>query len=440
MPRTSSAFHRPVAATAAAGVVAALSMLGAPAASAAVPDDCAGHTLDASTNTASDIQDMLDAAEPLICLRGTFVLGGPLALTSPVYIYGLDAAVLDGNGNRMIDGESAGASAVITIDGIRMTNGFQGESGIAIRAYSISVLNSTIDHMNGNGGAIDPSSDLYVENSLFEDNYANVGAAITFANAEVTVVDSTFRSNSARDIGGAIFGKGVLTVTGSTFEDNTAGYYGAAVHNYEGETTVTNSTFVDTSGDQYSTVFLNSGSISQSTFVNSTDTLAVLTDVGGGASLRGNIFASSTSTPRLSADSVFVDQGGNIFSSSQASETGFVSGGSSLFDRTPAAVFGSNVLADNGGPTFTIALAAGSPALRAVPAAASTVTTDQRGNPRFAPNDAGAVQVSPALPAPELAATGVAAGPLAAVAAALLTAAGLAFGVTRRRARGSAAE
>lgn len=440
MPRTTSAFHRPVAATAAAGVVAALSMLGAPAASAAVPDDCVGHTLDASTDSASDIQGMLDAAEPLICLRGTFVLGGPLSLTSPVYIYGLDSAVLDGDGRRMIDGESAGANAVITIDGLRMTNGFDGQSGIAIRAYSISVLNSTIDHMNGNGGAIDASSDLYVENSLFEDNYANAGAAISFFESTVTVVDSTFRSNSARDIGGAIFGKGVLTVTGSTFEDNTSGYYGGAVHNYEGETTVTNSTFVDTVGDQYSTVFLNSGSISQSTFVNSTDRLAVMTDGGEGASLRGNIFASSAVTPRLSTDSVFVDEGGNVFSTAQVSETGFVAGGSSLFERTPAAIFGSNILADNGGPSFTIALAADSPALRAVPAVASTVTTDQRGEPRFAPNDAGAFQVSGALPAPELAATGVEAGPLAAVAATLLAAAAVAFGTGRRRSRDSTAE
>lgn len=433
MPKKTSAFHRPVAATAAAGVVAALSMLGAPAASAAVPDNCLGHTLDASTNTASDIQAMLDAAEPLICLRGTFTLGGPLALSSPVYIYGLDAAVLDGDGHRMIDGELAATNAVITIDGLRMTNGFQGESGIAIRAYSITVLNSTIDHMEGNGGAIDASHDLYVENSLFEDNYANIGAAITFINAEVTVVDSTFRSNAARDIGGAIFGKGVLSVTGSTFEDNTSGYYAAAVHNYLGDTTITNSTFVDNGGDQFSTVYLNSGSISQSTFVNSTNMPAVMTDSGEGASLRGNIFAGSSLSPRLSADSVFTDQGGNVFSTSQASETGFVSGGSSLFDRTPAAIFGSNVLADNGGPTFTLALAADSPALRAVPATASTVTSDQRGNPRFAPNDAGAVQVSPALPTPELAATGVAPGPLLAFAIALLGAASFALGLSSKR-------
>jgi len=68
-----------------------------------------------------------------------------------------------------------------------------------------------------------------------------------------------------------------------------------------------------------------------------------------------------------------------------------------------------------------------------VPATASTVTSDQRGNPRFAPNDAGAVQVSPALPTPELAATGVAPGPLLAFAIALLGAASFALGLSSKR-------
>jgi LPXTG-motif cell wall-anchored protein len=100
-----------------------------------------------------------------------------------------------------------------------------------------------------------------------------------------------------------------------------------------------------------------------------------------------------------------------------------------------ALLFDGATLADNGGPTETVALYAGSPAVDAVPAGEPSVTVDQRGVARDARSDAGAYEYVPA-PAPQaLAATGSTTAGWAAAAAGVLLAAGAAVIATARRRR-----
>lgn len=138
------------------------------------------------------------------------------------------------------------------------------------------------------------------------------------------------------------------------------------------------------------------------------------------------------------------DTGGNVFSSSAIEEIDLLAAQpleypASLFGRSVAAVFGSNALANNGGPTQTVMLASDSPAL----CAAGNVTLswpdlrtyDQRGVQRTNPFDSGAVDTpTPASGCGELAATGSGYSPhFAWIALMLIGAGGVVIGFWRFR-------
>jgi hypothetical protein len=134
--------------------------------------------------------------------------------------------------------------------------------------------------------------------------------------------------------------------------------------------------------------------------------------------LFANIFASSTGDgAQLASQRNLTDFAANI-STSPADAT--LLPASALVAGQVGAIYASiavSALADNGGPTQTMALNAGSiaidaatPELRAAAAAITQPTVDQRGVARGDASDAGAFEfvaaVAPVAP-PELAATGV---------------------------------
>jgi predicted outer membrane repeat protein len=272
---------------------------------------------------------------------------------------------------------------------------------------------------NGEGGAID-SGDLggagsvTVTDSTFSDNTAS---AITSGNdgggGSVTVSASTFSGNSSTD-GGAIdsgqAGGGSVTVADSTFSGDTASNDGGAIDSGMGlgpgllpsgggSVVVTNSTFShNTAGDNGGAIDsgddLGGGSaaVSDSTFSGNTATnfgnaiasASAGTDkrgttVGGTVWVAGDVFADTCSYWAGTVE----DQGYNAGAAS--CENGGVG------DVTSSSLdLGS--LAENGGPTETVALGAGSPAIGMIPEPASVTlngasvalcpVTDQRGYSR----------------------------------------------------------
>jgi predicted outer membrane repeat protein len=421
------------------GVLAGISLLGAGPASAATAADCTlANTVDATAlpiaGTSADIQDLLNANEPIICIRGTILLTGPLVATADVSLFGLDNAVLDGaSAYRILNDPSY--SHAITAENLRFTNG-RGVDGAAIRAITVNVIGSTFDHnvATAVGGAIRTNT-FASDHSTFEDNSATgFGGGAVWFDGTATVTSSTFRRNTVTDRGGAIASYGVLTIASSTFEDNSAVQTGGAVSVgtsvsasnstfarnsvsggnsvggaiYTGTVTSVNSTFVEnTSGDWAGAIYSGRASVTQSTFLNNyaPDGLSVWGRGGPLSTYAGNIFASTTPGQHIAdydgADAT--DLGGNVFSSALGVERGFVAPQpSTLYSVTPATIFGASVLADNGGEVETLALPTGSPAIDLVPAG-SLVTTDARTWTRVAANDSGAYEfgaVNPALPPP----------------------------------------
>ncbi len=308
-----------------------------------------------------------------------------------------------------------GADPTTTIvDGTDTSNVFTVGAGI-----SFTLSNLTIEKGVGysGGGGVDSAGTLTVSNSFFYLNTALSGGAI-LSTGMASISSSSFVGNSPYFFGhsascGAIDNRGPMTITTTTFDTNydnnnmTAGGaicngstltitnstlsnnqsqgnnsgLGGAIYNYAGTLNVTNSTFsansATTSGGA---IYSNGGTvqISNSTFGNNPE------NIGGGGAL-GNA-GSSVLIQNSIVDNTA--NGGNCYGPitskgynlSSDSTCNFKSKGD-LNNRDPKL----SPLGMNGGPTQTMALQMGSPALDAGNRAGcrdffkKLLKTDQRG-------------------------------------------------------------
>ena len=160
---------------------------------------------------------------------------------------------------------------------------------------------------------------------------------------------------------------GTLNVSTSTFSGNRAASFGGGINNgnFSGPVAVTNSTF---SGNSATTA---SGAI-------------VIGFPGISTGLKSTIFAASISGSNCSGPPI-TDQGFNI---STDASCAFAKGTS--HNNVPDTQLKLGLLQNNGGPTKTIALGAGSLAIDTVPVEfrndqampPNQITTDQRGSKR----------------------------------------------------------
>ena len=236
-------------------------------------------------------------------------------------------------------------------------------------------------------------------NNLTVANGRGAGGGGIYNNGTLTVTNSTLSGNSAPYVstsgGGIENNGGTLTVTNSTLSGNSANYRGGGIHNWNGGTlTVTNSTL---SGNSVTDVDYGSGGGIASYGGTLTVTNSTLSgnsagagrgggieSYGGSATLKNTIVANSPSGGNCS---VTVTDGGHNLDSDGS--CGFGTANNSLPGFDPKL----GDLADNGGPTKTHALLAGSPAIdKGNPFGA---TTDQRGvsRPQGAASDIGAFEV-----------------------------------------------
>jgi predicted outer membrane repeat protein len=447
------------------GLLVGLGVVMAAPANAATAADCTvANTV--SSGDSADIQTLLDDVSlPVICLDGTFQLDSTLTLSRDVTVFGRTSAVLDGMDSVRIFTNGFEA-AQLTVQNLTLQNGFAVGDGGAIRAASVTAIDSVfIDNsVTYLGGAISVQSGATITRSAFEGNSANVDGAAIHGYGTVSVSESTFVDNSASGNGGAIFTYGSAIIAASTFVSNAAQYFGGAVS--ANSSSVTNSTFFGHSaGDEGGALFAGGSVVQFSTFLDNTAPApvpagelpgdAIYLEVNGDDTLviRGNVFAGSTGNPQLGVGVIIgpasiIDWGGNVFSTEATTESDLdVPAASTQFGKTAAHVFGTGaVLGDNGGATPTLALVAGSPAIDAVPqffadaslapAAVSDVVVDQRGASREGLLDAGSFEF--VASDAELAATGIDSNMAVwwAAFAALLLGSGVAVAIdARRRAR-----
>lgn len=237
----------------------------------------------------------------------------------------------------------------------------------------------------------------------------------------LTVTDCTVSGNSVLRFGtnssgngGGVYNGGTLTVTGGTFTGNTAGRYGGGLHH--GGPSTASATVVNTTVTGNTAVFAGGGIALErgnATLRNNTVARNAVTDPGASgagvfiynttAALYNTIVARNTGAPDLVGPAA-AGSANNLIGNG-AGPSGIANGSAGNQVGTAAAPVDPKLgsLRDNGGPTQTLALLPGSPAIDAGANAEVPVTppagTDQRGSgfPRIlhGVTDIGACEFSP---------------------------------------------
>lgn len=237
--------------------------------------------------------------------------------------------------------------------------------------------------------------------SVFSGNRAVLdgGAIYTKGGAAKTIKDSTFSQNSAGQNGGAMYNQyvfGGLSITGSTFFGNMAQAGGGALYNFSASSPViTNCTFSENGATAGGGIFTTN---------SSNPVLLNCTFAGNRADFGGRALHVRQSSNPVATNCIFWGNG-SAFGQIQIENTATLTATYSITDQpgtgniTADPLLGA--LADNGGPTRTHALLAGSAAVNAGTSTGAPAT-DQRGvaRPQGAGVDIGAFEQGGATPVP----------------------------------------
>jgi hypothetical protein len=334
----------------------------------------AGATITvANTNDSGpgSLRDAISSASPgdtiIFGVTGTIAVSSALVINTNLTISGPGASSLAISGSNATQVIVIATGVTATISGVTVrdgnTNGYFW--GGAILNYG---GNLTLDHIvaTGNSGSqgaiLNVAGALTLTNSMLTGNSASyygggvensMGGPPGYPTA--TILNSTISGNSAAVQGGGIANNtGTMTLVNSTVAGNTSGYLGGGIFN--GDTVTLSFTTVAGNAGPYGSGFYTPG--------------APFT-------MKNSIAAQNTGWGNC--DGAVTSLGHNLSDDSTCALSG-----TGDLNNTSAGLDVAG-LANNGGPTQTLALTAGSTAVDAVPLASCTdasgapVTTDQRG-------------------------------------------------------------
>ena len=348
----------------------------------------------AATNTVTNLNDsgagslrqMIADAAPGDTI--TFSVSGTITLTTGELVVNKDLSLIgSGASNISISGNTSiplssrviNNSANLTISGLTILHG---DAGL------------------GNGGAIlnTGTGVLTITNSVITANQAQKGGGVfNSAGGHLQVTNSTFSANSSRPFdasldasGGAIYNVGVASIRNSTFSfnsvhDNGSGFYNDSI------ATVANSTF--TLGQAKTAAVYNekNGSLNLNNLtitnnIGAQQATGLLSN-GGTVNLANSIISGNKTSGNFSrpdCDGVLTSGGHNLIGNTTGCNIS-AGIGDKLGSNTIPINANLGPLTNNGGPTLTFTLLAGSPAIDAgSPATAGSGSgaceaTDQRG-------------------------------------------------------------
>ncbi len=300
-------------------------------------------------------------------VTGTITLtSGNLEITNSLDISGPGASTLAISGGGISRVFIVDPGATVSISGLTVEAGNSSPSG-------------TSD--GDGGGGIFNMGTLTLTNSTVFDNFSSNGGGGIENLGTMTLTDSTVSVNSSfgtifKSSGGGIANFGTLTLTNSTVSGNSANGDGGGIYNV-GTLTLTNSTVSGNSASaNLPATSANGGGIANlgtqmMTLTNITISGNSASSFGGGIysingtmTLRNTIVANTPSAGNCdNAGGTFTSDGHNL--SDDMTCNSLLIGTGDLND-TPAGL-DSGGLNNNGGPTQTIALLAGSAAVDAIP-------------------------------------------------------------------------
>jgi hypothetical protein len=321
--------------------------------------------------------------------------------------------------NSTISGNSAGG----------LGGGIESDGTLTLSNCTITGNTATLPGSSGGGLAV-AAGTVNINDSTISGNAAVYGAGIANLEGTLTISNSTISANSAVREGGGIFSNGdTLTISNSTISGNSAGRSGGGIENGGGALAISNSTISGNSAVRVGggilsggTLTINNSTISGNStsdsgggiFSSGSATLVNLTiagnhcdsgntgdagRVGGGICVNagtltlsnslvaGNFKGSGSSSANDIAGAVDPSSGFNLIGTGGSG--GLINGVNN--NLVGVANPGLGPLGNNGGPTQTMALLPGSPAIDAGNPA-SAPATDQRGLARFGNTDIGAFE------------------------------------------------
>ena len=286
------------------------------------------------------------------------------------------------NGHRMINANS-GVGVVININDLHLQNGGDAGDNIGgIRVNTNSTLNvnrSSVTNMIGGGIVFQQSSGSVVDSVISNTGNGTgyyYGGPITIANGTLTVSNTTITANNNTDAGtgGSIsvngyYGGADLLVVNSTISGNTSSYAGGGIgvtgYGNASSITLQNVSIVNNTSNG------DGGGIHN----DASDIIISQSIISGNTATGGSEINSVGGT--ISVDDY------NIFgSNSNSGVVGVTVGVSDIVPTETLTDVINLTLADNGGPTPTLALPTGSPAIDAVPVASCALMDDQTGKDR----------------------------------------------------------
>jgi CSLREA domain-containing protein len=344
-------------------------------------------------------------------------LNGDLDITADLTLIGsgVGQTILDGNGLVLQDRVLHIIGATVNVMGVTIQNGRAPDGGGLYNGGVLTVAHSAI---SGNramfvGGGLYNTGVLTVTQSTISGNASDQGGGV-YVNGPVWLDQSTVHGNNATLGGGGLYNQNALTITNSTVYGNQASR-GGGVQNPSGANLWSwNSTIDGNSVNSDGGGLLNSG-VANLYNVTISHNVADNDDTGSGTG--GGVFNFPSAVFNTRNTMLVVNYRGlspllnDCYGQIWSDHSRFTSVpvgcsivGPSSFTTDPN---GIGPLADNGGPTLTVALLTGSDAIDAADPVQgcvnfnSVLTTDQRGAARVAGVrcDVGAYEFGSLLPA-----------------------------------------
>jgi hypothetical protein len=336
----------------------------------------------------SSIQGAVNAAAP----------GDTLDLAAETFFETVSVAkdlMIQGAGPlvTVVDGGTTGS--VFTVDGASVTlRGLTARNGGALNGGGISTIGTGADvrlidvHVRNNaaaavgGGIHNPDGSVTITRNLIAENTVpgmdNAGGGV-FNAGTMTIRDSLIRDNDAW-LGGGIYSSGDLTLDGSTLQSNDA-EFGGAISTSGGNLTMRDCTVSGNSANEGGGFCVGLFETFEKIAITRSTIAENTANVGGGIfdysqvgtiELESTILSGNTGGNCHPPTGVFSSSGHNLESASSCNLT-------ETTDQTGVDPLLAT-LADNGGPTPTHALGAGSPAIDS--GAPGCDPVDQRGEAR----------------------------------------------------------
>ncbi len=329
-----------------------------------------------------------------ITVRSTLELteaDGPEVIDGP----GANLVTVSGKNKMGVFGVSNGVTA--TLAGLTIADGNATDGGGINNVGTTTVTESTIDNnsASNNGAGIFNAGTMTVTDSTIDNNSASSNGGGIFNAGAMIVTDSAIDNNVVGTWGGGIFSAGAMTIVNSTIADNNSDDGGGILSQYGGTMAIVSSTIANNNSSGNAGGIWNNGgtlTVANSTIarnnVASSSGGAGLEDDGAKTTLNNTIVALNTEGTGSGAPAS--DIAGTVAAASAFNLIG--TGGSGGLsngvngNQVDVANPGLGTLADNGGPTQTIALLttspaidAGSNALAVDPSTGLPLATDQRG-------------------------------------------------------------